>query len=73
MRAGKPGHLGAAQPEAPNDARHPAALAGALFCAVLPALPGGSHAAARYALCESALLSGMVGEDDGAGGRLALR
>ena len=29
MRAGEPGHLGAAQPEEPNDVRRPAALAGA--------------------------------------------
>ena len=34
MRAGEPGHLGAAQPEAPNDVRRFAALAGACIIAL---------------------------------------
>ena len=34
VRAGEPGHLGAAQPEAPNDVRRSAALAGACIIAL---------------------------------------
>ena len=34
MRAGEPGHLGAAQPEVPNDVRRAAALAGTCIIAL---------------------------------------
>ena len=41
MRAGEPGHMGAAQPEAPNDVRRPAALAGACVIALTPPISFG--------------------------------